>query len=318
MANTPWTNLDLFPLALGGNVFGWTADEAQSFAVLDAYAAAGGNHLDTADVYSAWVEGNSGGESETIIGRWMQARGNRDEILVATKVGRLGRLTAANIASWTDASLQRLQTDRIDLLYAHNDDPDVPLAEQLGAFDALVRAGKVRAIAASNYDSERLAEALAISEREGFASFVALQPYYNLLERAKSSDGDVPYEGALQQLAVERGLAVFPFFSLAMGFLAGKYRPGGAQIDSQRAQGAGAYLQTARGLAVLAALDEVAAAHDTTVAAVALAWTLAQPGIAAPIASARTTEQLADLLPVATLRLEADELAALTAASETA
>lgn len=318
MANTPWTNLDLFPLALGGNVFGWTADEAQSFAVLDAYAAAGGNHLDTADVYSSWVEGNSGGESETIIGRWMKDRGNRDQILVATKAGRFGRLTAANITGWAEASLRRLQSDHIDLFYLHHDDRDVPLEEQLDALDGLVRAGKVRAIAASNYDAARLTEALAISEREGFASFVALQPYYNLLERAKSSDGDVPYEGALQQLAVERGLAVFPFFSLAMGFLAGKYRPGGAAVQSARADGASAYLQTARGPAALAALDEVAAAHGTTVAAVALAWTLAQPGIAAPIASARTTEQLADLLPVATLRLAEDELAKLTTASETA
>lgn len=318
MANTPWTNLNLFPLALGGNVFGWTADEAQSFAVLDAYAAAGGNHVDTADVYSSWVEGNSGGESEAIIGRWMKARGNRDQILVATKAGRFGRLTAANIASWAEDSLRRLQTDHIDLFYAHHDDPDVPLEEQLEALDALVKAGKVRAIAASNYSAERLAQALAISEREGFASYVALQPYYNLVERAKSSDGDIPYEGALQQLAVDRGLAVFPFFSLAMGFLAGKYRPGGAEVTSERAGGAAAYLQSARGPAVLAALDEVAAAHGTTVAAVALAWTLAQPGIAAPIASARTTEQLAELLPVATLRLSADELAQLTAAAETA
>jgi aryl-alcohol dehydrogenase-like predicted oxidoreductase len=317
MANTPWTNLDLFPLALGGNVFGWTADEAQSFAVLDAFAEAGGNHVDTADAYSSWVPGNSGGESETIIGNWMKARGNRDRILVATKAGRFGRLTAGNIAKWADDSLRRLQVEQIDLYYAHHDDPDVPLEEQLQALDALVRAGKVRALAASNYSAERLTEALAIQEREGFAPYVALQPYYNLLERAKSTDGDIPYEGALQQLAVDRGIAVFPFFSLAMGFLAGKYRPG-AKVDSQRAQGAGAYLETARGKAVLAALDEVAAAHATTVAAVALAWTLAQPGIAAPIASARTVEQLAELLPVASLRLAADELAKLTAASETA
>lgn len=317
MANPPWTNLDLFPLALGGNVFGWTADEAQSFAVLDAFAEAGGNHVDTADAYSSWVPGNSGGESETIIGNWMQARGNRDRILVATKAGRFGRLTAANIATWADDSLRRLQVEQIDLYYAHHDDPDVPLEEQLEALDALVRAGKVRALAASNYSAERLTEALAIQEREGFAPYVALQPYYNLLERAKTTDGDIPYEGALQQLAVERGIAVFPFFSLAMGFLAGKYRPG-ASVDSQRAQGAGAYLETARGRAVLAALDEVAAEHQTTVAAVALAWTLAQPGIAAPIASARTPEQLADLLPVASLRLAEDELAKLTAASETA
>lgn len=317
MANFPWTDLDLFPLALGGNVFGWTADERQSFAVLDAFAAAGGNHVDTADVYSSWVPGNSGGESETIIGDWMRARGNRDRVLVATKVGRLGRLTAANIAAWTDDSLRRLQSDYVDLLYAHNDDPDVPLEEQLGALDALVRAGKVRAIAASNYTPERLAEALAVSAREGFAAYVALQPHYNLVERRTEGEEDVPFEGALQALAVERGLAVFPFFSLAMGFLAGKYRPGGAAVESARAGGARGYLDQPRGPAVLAALDEVAAAHDTSVAAVALAWLLAQPSIAAPIASARTPEQLAELLPVAELRLGDDELRRLTAASET-
>lgn len=317
MANSPWTDLDLFPLALGGNVFGWTADEPQSFAVLDAYAAAGGNHVDTADVYSSWVDGNAGGESETIIGNWMRSRGNRDDVLVATKAGRLGPLTPENIRRWTEESLRRLQSDRIDLFYLHHDDRDVPLEQQLAALDALVREGKVRAIAASNFGADRLAEALAISDREGFARFVALQPYYNLLERAKSDDGDIPFEGPLQQLAVREQLDVFPFFSLAMGFLAGKYRPGGAPVESARAGGAGAYLDQPRGPAVLAALDAVAAAHETTVAAVALAWALAQPGIAAPIASARTPEQLAGLLPVAQLRLSDEQLRQLTDASET-
>jgi aryl-alcohol dehydrogenase-like predicted oxidoreductase len=313
MANTAWTNLTLFPLALGGNVFGWTADETESFAVLDADAAAGGNHVDTADSYSAWVPGNAGGESETIIGNWMKARGNRDQIMVATKAGRLGRLTAANIASFADASLRRLQSDYIDLFYMHDDHDDVPLEESLGALDALVKAGKVRAIGASNFTAARLAEAREVSAREGFAAYVALQPYYNLVERRHE---DIAYEGPLQDYVVAEHVDVFPFFSLAMGFLAGKYRPGGEQVESARAAGAAAYLETARGPAVLSALDEIAAAHSSTVAAVALAWTLAQPGIAAPIASARTTDQLAQLLPVAELRLAQDELAALTQASE--
>lgn len=313
MATFPWTDLDLFPLALGGNVFGWTADERQSHAVLDAYAAAGGNHIDTADSYSRWAHGNAGGESETIIGRWLRARGNRDAMLIATKVGRFGRLTAANIRAWTEASLRRLQIDAIDLLYLHNEDPDVPLAEQLGALDELVRAGKVRALGVSNYRPETLAEALAICERDGLARPVALQPHYNLVERR--ADG-IPFEGELQDLAVRERIAVFPYYALAMGFLAGKYRPGGDAGDSPRAGGAAAYLERPSGRAVLDALDAVAAARGTTVAAVALAWLLAQPAVAAPIASARTPEQLADLLPSARLELSADELARLTAASE--
>ncbi|MDO8213379.1 aldo/keto reductase [Conexibacter sp. CPCC 206217] len=315
MTTASWTDLDLFPLALGGNVFGWTADEAQSFAVLDAYAAAGGNHVDTADSYSHWLPGNSGGESETIIGNWMKARGNRDQILVATKAGRFDRLTAPNIRTFAEDSLRRLQVDQIDLLYAHEDHREVPLEESLGAFDALVKEGKVRAIGASNFTPARLAEALEVSAREGFAPYVALQPYYNLVERRNVAE--IPFEGPLQDLAVAERIDVFPFFSLAMGFLAGKYRPGGETVESARAEGAAAYLDLPRGPAVLAALDEIAAAHSTSVAAVALAWLLAQPGISAPIASARTPEQLAELLPVATLRLADDELAALTEASET-
>jgi aryl-alcohol dehydrogenase-like predicted oxidoreductase len=309
-----WTDLNLFPLALGGNVFGWTADEAQSFAVLDAFAAAGGNHVDTADSYSAWVPGNSGGESETIIGNWMKARGNREQILVATKAGRFGRLTAANIRTWAEDSLRRLQTDYIDLFYLHEDQREIPLEESLGALHELVQEGKVRALGASNFTAARLAEALEVAEREGFTRYAALQPYYNLVERRRVEE--IPFEGPLQDLAAAEGIDVFPFFSLAMGFLAGKYRDGGEQVDSVRAEGAAAYLETARGPAVLAVLDEIAAAHSTSVAAVALAWTLAQPAISAPIASARTTEQLAELLPVATLRLSDDELSALTRASE--
>jgi aryl-alcohol dehydrogenase-like predicted oxidoreductase len=304
------SDLDVSRLCLGGNVFGWTADEAQSFAVLDAYAQAGGNFLDTADVYSAWHEGNAGGESETIIGKWLAARGNRDDIVVATKVGMLSgldNLKAETVEAAANASLKRLGTDHIDLYYAHKDDPDTPLEETLAAFDRLVRAGKVRHIAASNYSAPRLAEALAVSEREGLAEFVALQPGYNLVSRDE-------YEGELAGVVAGAGLAAVPYYGLAKGFLTGKYRPG-AQIDSPRAGGASAHLDE-RGLRVLSALDEIAAAHGTTVAAVALAWLVAQPTVAAPIASARTPEQLADLLPVNDLELTDDEVKRLTAAGE--
>jgi aryl-alcohol dehydrogenase (NADP+) len=305
------TDLDVHPLCLGGNVFGWTADEEASFAILDAYAAAGGNFVDTADAYSAWVPGHSGGESETIIGRWMAARGNRDRIVVATKVGRLGptknNLHADTIREAVDDSLRRLQTDRIDLYYAHgDDDPDIPLEETLGAFDELVRAGKVRYVAASNYAPARLREALEVSERDGLASYVALQPHYNLMERE--------YEDELAPLCAGKGLPCIPYFSLAMGFLTGKYRPGGPAVDSPRSAGAARYLENG-GAAVLEALDEVAAAHGTTDAAVALAWLRAQPTVATPIASATTVSQLNDLLPMADLELTPDEVERLSAAS---
>jgi aryl-alcohol dehydrogenase (NADP+) len=303
------TDLDVFPLCLGGNVFGWTADEAQSFAVLDAYAAAGGNFVDTADSYSAWVPGNSGGESEAIIGRWMKARGNRDRVVVATKVGRLPSrkgLRADTIRQAAEDSLRRLQTEAIDLYYAHGDDDQtIPVEETLGAFDELVRAGKVRYVAASNYEAPRLAEALAASEHAGLAAYVALQPHYNLVER--------DYERELAPLVAAKDLACVPYFALAMGFLTGKYRPGGPAVASARAGGAGKYLEDGRA-AVLDALDDVAAAHGTTVAAVALAWLRSQPTVVAPIASARTTEQLAELLPSVELELSADELARLGAA----
>jgi aryl-alcohol dehydrogenase-like predicted oxidoreductase len=305
------SDLEVFPLALGGNVFGWTADEAQSFAVLDAYAAAGGNFVDTADVYSAWVEGNRGGESETIIGRWVKERGNRSDVVIATKVGMhpdYPGLSAANIKAAADASLKRLGTDYIDLYYTHSDKPEVPVEEIIGALDELVRAGKVRHIAASNILAERLKASLDFSEREGLARYVALQPHYNLVSRAT-------YEGALQTLAERSGLAAFPYFSLASGFLTGKYRPG-RTVDSARAQAAAKHLGTGRGQKVLTALDEVARAHDAEVATVALAWLAAQPTVLAPIASARTVEQLPALLKVAELRLTDEELQKLTEASE--
>lgn len=296
------TDLHVFPLCLGGNVFGWTADEPQSFAVLDAYAAAGGNFIDTADSYSAWVLGNSGGESEAILGRWMAARGNRESMVIATKVGQypgLEGLSAKTVRTAAEASLARLGTDRIDLYYAHRDDPKTPLEETLGAFDALVREGKVRHIAASNYTAPRLTEALAASDRGGLARFAAIQPHYNLVERGE-------YEGELMGLCEREGIACLPYFALAKGFLTGKYRPGAA-VESERARGARAYLNE-RGLAVLAVLDDLAAAHGTTVAAVSLAWLLAQPTVAAPIASARTPGQLAELLPVADLELSQEEV----------
>jgi len=309
MAIIGTTTLDVSPLCFGGNVLGWTVDEAQSFAVLDAFVAAGGNFIDTADVYSSWAPGNSGGESETILGRWMSARGNRDRMIVATKVGKLEALTglsAATIRKAAEASLRRLQTDRIDLYYAHADDPATPLDETLGAFDALVREGKVRYIAASNYTEPRLAEALEVSRRGGLARYVALQPHYNLVRRRD-------YEGALESLCAREGLACFPYYALASGFLAGKYRPG-VTVDSARAQSAAKYLD-ARGLRVLAVLDAIAAEHGTAVAAVALAWLLARPTVVAPIVSARTPEQLAELMPAVSLRLSADDRRRLDEAS---
>lgn len=299
----------MFGLNLGGNVFGFTADEQQSVAVLDAYTAAGGNFIDTADAYSAFVPGHVGGESETIIGAWLARRGRRDDVVVATKVGSLGTrpgLSAKNIAAAAEDSLTRLQTDYIDLYYAHGDDAETPLEETLEAFDALVKAGKVRHIAASNYTAPRLAEALAVSDREGFARYVALQPHYNLVERG--------YEEELAPLVAREGLSTLPYFGLAGGFLTGKYRSQDDVGKSPRAAGALGYLD-ARGERVLAVLDEVAAAHGVSVASVSLAWLGAQPTVVAPIASARVVEQLPDLLAAVSLELTPGELAALSEAS---
>ncbi|MET9460999.1 aldo/keto reductase [Streptomyces canus] len=305
------SDLEVFPLSLGGNVFGWTADESQSFAVLDAYAAAGGNFLDTADSYSHWVDGNSGGESETLIGKWVAARGNRDDVVIATKVSQhpdFPGLTATNIKAAADASLQRLGTDHIDLYYTHFDKTEVPVEEIIGALDELVKAGKVRAIGASNISAARLAESLAFSDREGLARYVALQPQYNLVSRDT-------YEGELEAVAAREGLAAVPYYALASGFLTGKYRPG-ATVDSPRAAaGAGKHLDTERGRKVLAALDDIAESHRVPVATVALAWLASRPTVAAPIASARTVEQLPALLGVAELALTEEETARLTEAS---
>ena len=301
-------DFDVYPLCLGGNVFGWTADEEQSFAVLDAYAAAGGNFIDTADVYSAWS--GKGGESETIIGRWMAARGNRDQMIIATKVGMLSglqTLTPDIIRKAAEDSLRRLGTDRIDLYYAHIDDQSTPMAQTLEGFNRLVKDGKVRHLGASNFTAARLAEALDIADREGFARYAALQPHYNLVDRAI-------YEGELADTVAAQGIACVPFFGLARGFLTGKYRPSSTDDASPRAAKARQYLDE-RGLTVLAELDSIAAAHETTPGAVALAWLAAQPTVAAPIASARTVAQLAEILPMATLTLTDADLTRLTTAS---
>jgi aryl-alcohol dehydrogenase-like predicted oxidoreductase len=304
MAPLGRTDLDVFELCLGGNVFGWTADEAASRDVLDAYSAAGGNFIDTANSYLV-----EHGRSETVIGRWMADRGNRDEIVLATKVGggkgAVRNLRAETIEREAKASLERLQTDRIDLYYAHFDDEETPLEESLRAFDALVRAGTVRHVAASNYAPERLTAALELQREHGLAEFVALQPHYNLVER--------DFERTLLPVAETWDLAVLPYFALARGVLTGKYRPAGAAVDSPRADSARAYLEQG-GAGVLEALDEVAGAREVPVAAVALAWLRAQPRIVAPIASARTTEQLEEILPSAGLELTPSEVARLSAA----
>jgi aryl-alcohol dehydrogenase-like predicted oxidoreductase len=307
VAKIDGTDLDVFGLCLGGNIFGWTADREESFAVLDAYVDAGGNFLDTADVYSAWVPGNQGGESEQVIGEWLAARGNRDRIVLATKVGSDGGLSADNVRAKTEASLRRLGTDYIDLLYAHRDDKQTPPEETLTAFGELVSAGKARYIAASNYSAARLAEALATSEREGLPRYVALQPHYNLVERR--------YEDKLAELCAREGLACVPYYALAKGFLTGKYRPKGPEAETRRgaAMSGTAYLEHGRAVAVLEALDQIAADRAVPVASVALAWLDAQPTVVAPVASARTPAQLAELLPSVSLRLNDDELARLAA-----
>jgi len=310
MAKIGSSDLDVARLCLGANVFGWTADEKTSFAVLDAYVDAGGTFIDTADSYMWRIPGNAGGESETIIGNWLARSGQRDRLVIATKVGSLPArrgLSAMNIAAAADDSLRRLRTDRIDLYWAHRDDPGTTQEETLAAFDALVRAGKVRAIGASNFSVERLRSSLTISAREGLAAYVAVQPHYNLVERTE-------FETTLAPLVAAEGLSCVPYYGLARGFLTGKYRPGDADADSPRAEAASAYLDE-RGLRVLAALDDVAGARGVPVAAVALAWLAAQPTVVAPIASARTPEQLADLLMVLTLELSGAELARLSAAS---
>jgi aryl-alcohol dehydrogenase-like predicted oxidoreductase len=314
LKNLGTTDIKVYPLNLGGNVFGWTADKDQSFAVLDAYTQAGGNFVDTADTYSRWAPGNVGGESETIIGEWLAARKNRDAIVLATKGGNhpdFAGLKPDTIRRAVDASLRRLGTDYIDLYYTHSDDESVPVEEVITTLDELVRAGKIREIAASNVSAQRLAAMLEFSAREGKATYVALQPNYNLVSRDT-------YEGELQDVAERYRLGVLPYFALASGFLTGKYRPGTTVDDGGRSDSAlnpGQHLKTERGPKVIEALDEVARAHGAEIATVALAWLAAQPTVTAPIASARTTAQLPALLAVADLTLTDADLAKLNEAS---
>jgi aryl-alcohol dehydrogenase-like predicted oxidoreductase len=304
MMMLPHTDLKVHPLCLGGNVFGFSADVSNSELVLDYYFDNGGNFVDTADMYSQWAPGHVGGESETIIGNWMKKRGNRREMVIATKVSKLDTrpgLKPANIEAACDDSLRRLQTDYIDLYYAHQDDPDTPIEETLGAFDSLVKAGKVRYIAASNFTPERLQESLNISKAQGLVSYVASQDQYNLMDRE--------YEKTLMPTLKANGLSQIPFYGLARGFLTGKYRPG-VTVESVRATGVGNSYANERGWRMLEKLDHIALDKNTSVAAVALAWLRAQPTVATPIASATKLEQVKEIMPV--IELTSDELQLLT------
>ena len=295
------SQLQVPPLTFGGNVFGWTIDQATSFSLLDALVEKGLYFIDTADVYSRWADGNQGGESETIIGNWLKKSGKRDRIVLATKVGMdLGDgktgLAPKYIRQAVEDSLRRLQTDYIDLYQAHRDDEDTPLADTLATFDALVKEGKVRTIGASNYSAERLAEALKISEQQQLARYETIQPEYNLYDRQ-------PFESGLQQLAQEKQLGVINYYSLASGFLSGKYRTPQDAGKSKRGDGVVQQYLNPRGLKILAALDEVAAARNVSLTQVALAWQIARPGITAPIVSATSLQQLDELVKAATLTL---------------
>jgi aryl-alcohol dehydrogenase-like predicted oxidoreductase len=295
------------PFILGGNVFGWTADEQASFRIMDAFLAGGGTMIDTADVYSAWAPGHKGGESERVIGKWLAARGRREDVLIATKVGFIGGLSAANIERAVEGSLRRLQTDYIDLYYAHRDEEDVPLEETLEAFDRLVKAGKVRAIGASQISAERLEQALDISDANGWTPYSVLQTWYSIVERPR-------FEEALAPVAERRGLGVATFYSLADGYLTGKYRSRDDLGKSVRGNRVEQYLE-GRGPAVLAALDAVAGEVGATPAQVALAWTAAQPAVTAPLASATSLEQVEELLGSLGLDFGPDQLERLDSAS---
>lgn len=299
------TSLDFGPLVLGGNTFGYTSDRDESFAVLDAFVDAGGRAIDTADVYSAWAPGNSGGESETIIGEWFASRGRRDAVLVATKVFSLAArpgLSPDNVRAAVDDSLRRLQTDRIDLYFAHRDDPDVPQADYVGVFDELVQAGKVVEVGASNFTADRLRSAVEIARAAKQTAFTVAQDQYNLVQR--------DLETTLVPTLLELGVAEIPYSSLASGFLSGKYRPGVA-VDSARAANASKHLDDPANVALLETLDDMAVAHGVSVGAVALAWLRTRPSVAAPIASARTVEQVPSLVESFTLELTDEDLARL-------
>jgi aryl-alcohol dehydrogenase-like predicted oxidoreductase len=306
------SSLETPRLVLGGNVFGWTAKGEEAFRILDRFADAGGTMIDTADVYSAWVPGHEGGESESLIGEWLKRRGGQGNVRIATKVGMLAgeggkKLEAARIAAAAEASLKRLGVEAIDLYYAHQDDTDTPLEESLAAFDRLVKDGKVLVLGASNYSAERLADALAISKRDGLARYEVLQNEYHLMARGR-------FEGALQTLCIEEEIGALPYYGLASGFLTGKYRSAADFGQSVRGDRMDKYL-TARGLGVLGTLDTIAAETGATQSQIALAWVAAQPGVTAPISSARTLDQLEELIGAMELELSEDQLQRLDAAS---
>jgi aryl-alcohol dehydrogenase-like predicted oxidoreductase len=309
------TDMQVAALCLGGNTFGWTTDEQTSFAVLDAYVEGGGNFIDTADVYSTWVPGHEGGESEAVLGRWMSARKNRDRIIIATKLGsrmnndpqRQG-LSRQYMLKAVEDSLRRLQTDYIDLYQAHSDDQNTPLEETMATFNELVQQGKVRSIGASNYSAARLAEALQVSDQHGYARYQSLQPPYSLVNRAE-------YERDLKAICIEQGLSVITYSSLASGFLSGKYRQGQDMPTSPRAKGIQQRYMNEHGFRILEQVDRIARAHNTTPSQVSLAWILAQPGITAPIASATSVEQTRELLGAVSLKLTDDEIQSLDRAS---
>jgi len=306
------SSIEVAPLMLGGNVFGWTADEATSFKILDAFVAAGMNFIDTADSYSTWVPGHQGGESETIIGNWFKHSGKRDKVVIATKVGSeipgQGKgLSKAWIMRQVEASLKRLQTDHIDLYQSHRDDPATPVEETLETYAQLIQQGKVRVIGCSNFTAERTKESLAASSKHGWPRYESLQPHYNLYERAK-------YETTLEPLALQEKLGVIPYYSLASGFLTGKYRSQDDLKKSQRGQSTKKYLND-RGFRILQALDQVAERHQSKPAQVALAWLMASPSITAPIASATSVEQLNELVQATKLELDRESMEKLNRAS---
>jgi len=306
------SGLEVAPLAFGGNVFGWTANEPTSFRLLDGFVSAGFNLIDTADVYSMWAPENKGGESELIIGNWLKRSGNRKKVIIATKVGmEMGPgkkgLSRSHILASVEESLQRLQTDYIDLYQSHKDDPETPLEETLEAFAQLIKQGKVRAIGASNYNGERLAQALSASEHNGLPRYESLQPLYNLCDRAD-------YEQNLEPLCLAKGIGVINYYSLASGFLTGKYRSEADLSKSTRGQGIKKYMND-RGSRILDALDQVASQHDASPAKVALAWLIARPSITAPIASATSLEQLNDLIDATRLELDRSSIELLNQAS---
>jgi aryl-alcohol dehydrogenase-like predicted oxidoreductase len=299
MITIPETDLVVHPLCLGSNIFGSNADEAQSHAVMDAYNSHAGNFIDTADMYNQWVEGHVGGESESVIGSWMKKRNNRQSMVIATKVSKMDTrpgLSAKNIFAACEESLNRLQTDFIDLYYSHSDDETVSLEETLGAYAQLIAQGKVRYIAASNFTPARLRESIKFSEENNIPAYVAVQDLYNLVDRKT-------YEGEMSQAVSDLGISNIPFYGIARGFLSGKYRPGITEVDSKRAAGAREYA-TDKNYAVLTMMDEVAKNHNVSLSAVALAWLRVQPSVSVPIASARTVEQLEEIVQVVELSVE--------------